>query len=192
MPVINGMYVDCDNKGMSFRSYKDFLIVVGGGHRTGKSTECHKVINNFIKEHYPLGQIKYEWAAQDAMSLDGLPYIGKYSKNTPDLYVASGFNKWGMTNSMTASKILTDMVLGKENEYSKLFLPMRSMAKMQLLLNGIETTVNFVNPSAKRCTHLGCALKWNKYEHSWDCACHGSRFDEEGNVINNPAKKKLL
>ncbi len=188
---LDGMYVDEDKKGMSFRNYGDLLLIGGGGHRTGKLGGCWQEINKFAKEYYPDAKLKYEWAAQDTMSLDSVPYIGQYSKNTPDLYVASVFNKWGMTNSMVSAKILTDIIKGVKNEYSRVFSPSRSILKPQLLVNGFETTTNLLTPTTKRCSHLGCALKWNKYEHSWDCACHGSRYDENGKVINNPAMKNI-
>jgi len=125
------------------------------------------------------------------MSLDGLPYIGKYSKRTPDLYVASGFNKWGMTSSMVSAKILCDMILGKNNAYQDIFSPQRSMLKPQLFINGLETSKNLLTPTSPRCPHLGCALKWNKQEHSWDCPCHGSRFEKDGKLIDNPSTGNL-
>ena len=189
LPIIEGMYVDEDIKGMSFRKYKNMMLIGGGGHRTGKSGGNFTEIENFIREYYPLAKIKYSWATQDAMSLDGLPYIGLYSKNTPDLYVATGFNKWGMSTAMTSAKILSDMVLGKRNEYSELFSPQRKIIHPQLFVNGVEATVNLLTPTVRRCPHLGCALKWNKSEHTWDCPCHGSRFTEDGKVIDNPAKR---
>lgn len=40
-----------------------------------------------------------------------------------------------------------------------------------------------------RCPHLGCQLSWNPDEKTWDCPCHGSRFDYKGNLINNPSIK---
>lgn len=185
-PNFDGMYIDQSGKGLSFRNYKDLLIVGGGAHRTGKKGGWEH-IESFRDEYYPRSEISYRWAAQDCMSLDGIPYIGRYSKRTPDLYVASGFNKWGMTGSMAAAKILADMVMGRENEFAQVFSPHRSILKPQLLVNGFEATVNLLTPTTKRCPHLGCALKWNKAEHTWDCPCHGSRFEPEGKLIDNPA-----
>ena len=121
------------------------------------------------------------------MSLDSVPYIGQYSRKTRDLYVATGFNKWGMTSSMVAAKTLCDMVQERKNEYAEVFSPHRSIIKPQLFVNGFESVVNLLTPQKRRCPHLGCALKWNKVEHSWDCPCHGSRFEESGKLIDNPA-----
>lgn len=181
-----GTYVD-RKSGMYFRNYKQYLLVGGGDHRTGSSKNGFKTVRDFAKEHFKNATEKYAWATQDCMSLDGIPYIGKYSKNLPNVYVATGFNEWGMTSSMVAAEIITDMILGKENKYSEIFTPQRSMLEYQLLANLGSTAINFLTPTVKRCPHLGCALKWNKYEHTWDCPCHGSRFEKDGKVINGPA-----
>lgn len=184
---MDGMYVDEDDKGMSFRSYKNLLFIGGGGHRTGKTGGNWNEIYDCAKKYYPDIKEKYSWAAQDCMSLDKVPYIGLYSKRTPDLYVASGFNKWGITSSMAAARILTDMICGRENEFAEVFSPHRSILKPQLAVNGFEATMNLLTPTTKRCPHLGCALKWNGAEHTWDCPCHGSRFEENGDLIDNPS-----
>lgn len=184
---MEGMYVDEYNKGMSFRSYKNLLFIGGGGHRTGKKGGNWNEIYDFAKRYYPDSTEKYSWAAQDCMSLDKIPYIGLYSKRTPDLYVASGFNKWGITSSMAAAMILTDMVRGKKSEFAEVFSPQRSILKPQLAVNGFEVVMNLLTPTPKRCPHLGCALKWNRSEHTWDCPCHGSRFEESGKLIDNPS-----
>lgn len=184
---IKDMYVDEDKKGMSFRQYNSLLLIGGGGHRTGKEGGAWEDSDKFIKKYYPKADLKYQWAAQDCMSLDGIPYIGRYSRNTPDMFVATGFNKWGITSSMVAAKILCDMVMDKKNDFEDVFSPQRSMMKSQLLLNGLEATKNLLTPTTRRCPHLGCALKWNKAEHTWDCPCHGSRFEENGKLIDNPA-----
>ena len=190
-PNVNGMYVDDDKKGLSFRNYGDLLLIGGGDHRTGKQGGSWRELRNFAVKYYPFSQEKYRWAAQDCMSLDAVPYIGRYSKNTHDLYVATGFNKWGMTGSMTAAMLLADKISDTDNKYAEVFDPSRSILKPQLALNAFEATVNLLTPAKKRCPHLGCALKWNRYEHSWDCPCHGSRFTEDGRVIENPANKDL-
>lgn len=184
---VEGMYVDEDKKGLSFRNYKDLLLVGGGGHRTGKSGGGWNEIRAFANESFPNSQEKFFWAAQDCMSLDGMPYVGRYSKNTPDLYTASGFGKWGMTGSMMSAMLLSDMLMDKSNEYTEIFSPSRSILKPQLFVNGFEAVMNILTFSKKRCPHLGCALKWNSSEHSWDCPCHGSRFSAEGKVLDNPA-----
>ncbi len=184
---VDGMYVDECRSGLSFRNYGDLLLLGGGAHRTGKDGGNWDELRRFADKHYPDSKIKYLWATQDCMSLDDIPYIGRYSKNTPDMYVASGFNKWGMTGTMLAAMLLSDMVCGRNSDYAAAFSPSRSILKPQLFVNGFEATKNLLTPSKKRCPHLGCALKWNNAEHSWDCACHGSRFDEGGRVIDNPA-----
>lgn len=188
---IDAMYVDENDKGMSFRQYEDMLFVGGGGHKTGKHGGGWQELRQFIKRNYPDSQEVCHWAAQDCMTLDKIPYIGEYSSGTAGLYVATGFNKWGMTSSMVSAMILADMIEGKENDYAKVFDPSRSMLKPQILANLGSTVKNLITPTSPRCTHLGCALKWNKPERTWDCPCHGSRYDENGNIIDNPAMRNL-
>ena len=96
-----------------------------------------------------------------------------------------------MTTSMAAARILTNLVCGRETPYASLFSPSRSILHPQLGVNALESTVNLLTPSRKRCPHLGCALKWNAQEHSWDCPCHGSRFSEDGKLLDNPATGDL-
>ena len=191
---VDGMYVDEDKKGLSFRNYGDLLLLGGGSHRTGKLGGNWRELQEFTRAHYPSAWITEKWATQDCMTLDSVPYIGQYSKNTPDLYVATGFNKWGMTSSMVSAMILSDLVQEKQNDFASVFSPSRNILRPQLAVNAFESVVGLLTPTTPRCPHLGCALKYNPAEHSWDCPCHGSRFTESGEVINNPAtddKKKM-
>ena len=181
------MYVDEDEKGLSFRNYGDRLLLGGGSHRTGKQGGGWRELERFAARRYPDAQETVRWATQDCMSLDGVPYIGPYSKRTPGLFVATGFNKWGMTSSMAAAQILTDLVLERNNPYAAVFSPSRTILRPQLAVNGLESLLGLLTPTAPRCPHMGCALKYNAAEHSWDCPCHGSRFGEDGKLINNPA-----
>ena len=186
-PDINGMYLDEDEKGLSFRNYGDLLLLGGGSHRTGKEGGGWQELERFSCRDYSDAQIVARWATQDCMTLDGVPYIGPYSKGTVGLYVATGFNKWGMTSSMAAAAVLTDLVLERKNPYSELFSPSRTMLRPQLAVNSLESALGILTPTVPRCPHMGCALKYNAAEHSWDCPCHGSRFGEDGTLIDNPA-----
>lgn len=186
-PRLKGMYVDEADKGMSFRTQGSSLLIGGGDHRTGKRGGKWEELRSFADRYYPDLKEEYYWAAQDCMTLDEVPYIGEYSKNMPGCYVATGFNKWGITSAMVSAMLLTDMILKKKNEFSEIFIPSRSILKPQLFINAGESVINLLSLSKKRCPHLGCALKWNRMEHSWDCPCHGSRFTENGEVLDNPA-----
>lgn len=186
-PQVGLMMVDEDEKGLSFRDADDLLLLGGGGHRTGRKGGGWRELEHFARRNYPQAQVVHRWAAQDCMSLDCIPYIGPYAKSTPDLYVATGYNKWGMTGSMAAAMLLTDLVQGRPNPYAEVFLPQRSSLRPQLFLNAAESTLSLLKPTVPRCPHMGCALSYNREEHSWDCPCHGSRFTEDGKLIDNPA-----
>ena len=181
-PDVHGMYLDENEKGLSFRNYGNLLLLGGGSHRTGK-----KGGGWAEPERLPKAETTARWAAQDCMTLDGAPYIGPYSKGASGLYVATGFNKWGMTSSMAAASVLTDLVLGRDSPYAELFSPSRSVLRPQLAANALASALGLLTPTVPRCPHMGCALKYNAAEHSWDCPCHGSRFGEDGALIDNPA-----
>ncbi|MCL2817313.1 MAG: FAD-dependent oxidoreductase, partial [Clostridiales bacterium] len=185
-----GMWVDEKPDGLSFRNYQDLLLVGGGDHRTGKKGGGWQELRRFAKQAYPAAEERFHWATQDCMTLDSVPYIGSLAASLPRFYVATGFNKWGMTSSMLSGMLLADMLSGQKNEFAGLFSPRRFTPNKQFFLNGLEAAANLLKPSGRRCTHLGCALKWNGAQCSWDCPCHGSRFDEEGRLLENPAVKK--
>lgn len=189
-PDFKGMYVDECDKGLSFRNYGDILLLGGFGHRTGKGKCGFNRLRAFASEKFPNAKEKYCFAAQDCKTLDDIPYIGRYYSGADNLFVATGFNKWGMTSSMVAAELLCDMVFGKENPYGEVFSPSRTIFRSQLLTNTVEAMNGLVGFSKKRCTHLGCKLKWNKYEKSWDCGCHGSRFSEDGKILDGPANRE--
>lgn len=185
---IDGMYMDENEKGFSFRNYKNYLLIGGGGHKTGTKGEGYVQLQKFAWSQYPGKDIPFMWSAQDCMSLDGIPYIGFHSKSRKNMFVATGFNKWGMTGAMSSAIILEDLIVTGKSEYEDLFSPVRSMMHPQVLVNLGSAIGNILRPG-KRCTHMGCALRWNPQERTWDCPCHGSRFGENGTVLENPAKR---
>lgn len=186
--AIGGTYIDDREEGFYFRQYGDLLLVGKGEHRTGMKTRAINELKAFKERYYPDAKMRCMWANQDCITLDDIPYIGEYG-NMPDVYVATGFNLWGMTGAMVSANILCEKLCGMENIYEKTFATKRCIFKPQLFANLGMALLNMVYPSVKRCPHLGCALKYNKLEHSWDCSCHGSRFEENGKLINNPALK---
>ena len=189
--IVTGMYVDEATDGLSLRAHEGLLILGGGSHRTGKQGGGWEALEQCAAQYFPGSTIHSRWATQDCITLDGIPYIGQYSARTRNLYVATGFNKWGMTSSMVAAQVLTDLVQEKENPYAKVFSPSRSILHRQLAVNAFEALTNLLNFGKKRCPHMGCALKWNPQERTWDCPCHGSRFEENGELIDNPATNDL-
>ena len=232
---VDGMYKDVDENGYSLRKYKDLLLLGGIKQRTGENKEggSYDKLISIAKRLYPEAKVKYKWSAQDCMTIDGIPYIGRYSDETPNIYVATGFNKWGMTSAMVSAMIISDMILEKENDFSEIFSPKRfdlSSSINNLTKDIGKTAKNFIAqkiyiPSADiehikngeagiveyngekvgvyknkdgeefivstKCSHLGCQLQWNADELTWDCPCHGSRFDYEGRLIGSPAIKDL-
>lgn len=187
---IGGMYID-GNGGISLKNYKDYIFIGGSGHRTGKGGCGWDDLFNFAKKYFPGSYEAYRFATQDCITLDKMPYIGQYSAKTPNFYVATGFNKWGMTWSMAAAKMLCDIIFENDNSYVSFFSPSRSIFHPGLAVNTFEAITNLISFSKKRCPHMGCALKRNKYEHSWDCPCHGSRFDANGKLLDNPSTSNL-
>lgn len=124
---LDGMYIDADNMGLSFRNYGDLLLLGGAGHRTGQHEAggSYAELRRVASQMFPDSEVVAEWSAQDCMSMDGIPYIGRYSPSTPHLYVATGFNKWGMTSSMVSAMILSAILEGKDCEFADVFSPQR-------------------------------------------------------------------
>ncbi|MBQ3546594.1 MAG: FAD-dependent oxidoreductase [Lachnospiraceae bacterium] len=209
---LNGMYYGIEENGLSFRSSKDLLLLGGAGHRTGnnekfiKENECkcgqklgiYDYLRNQAKEFYPNCKEVTHWSAQDCVTHDEIPFIGRYSYLRPYWYVATGFKKWGMTSSMVSAMIISDEIIGNISPYSEVFTPQRlnMKASYKNLIKDMGISIiglskgHFTNKTPK-CKHLGCALSWNEDEKTWECPCHGSRFDKDGKLIDDPAQTDL-
>lgn len=199
-PKLEGMYYGIDKNGLSLRQAGEYLLLGGGSHRTGKTNPggSYCFLRKESTKYYPKSKEITCWSAQDCMPHDGIPFIGKYSVFTPNLYVITGFQKWGMTSSMIAAMILRDEICGIDNPYAKVFSPQRInvAAGMKNLLvdigeSMIGLTKGWLGAKEHRCSHMGCILKWNAEEQTWDCPCHGSRFDSDGRLLDNPSKTDI-
>ncbi len=171
-----------------FRTYKNKCIIGGNDQKTGKGIAGFQPLMHYIVRQYPHHRISYQWVNQDCVSVDGLPYIGPYG-NFKRVFVATGFNLWGMTGAMLSSMILSDCIEKKKNRYSEIVSPKRRSPVFPILKNTGTAIVNLIKPK-KRCNHLGCALYFNKEEQVYECPCHGTKYNQQGDIIFNPAQKK--
>lgn len=203
---MGGMYLGIDTEGYSFRGIeedgKHMILLDGGSHRTGENIEGGKyqMLRKRAQEWYPESKEQAHWSAQDCMPLDKIPYIGYFSSDIPNWYVATGFGKWGMTSSMVAAEIITDMILGLENENEEVFAPQR-FPVTAMSGNLAENTAKAVKGLSKqfmntdqipsKCSHMGCKLEKNADEGTWECPCHGSGFSADGEVLRGPAQENL-
>lgn len=230
---LKGVYLGIDEEKLSFRSVGDVLLIGGGGHRTGENERGgqYEYLSHMAWKYWPDCREIARWSAQDCMTLDGIPYIGRFADARPNWYIASGFGKWGMTSSMVSAMIISDQICQIDNPYEKVFSPKRTHIKASaerfirdsahaakgLLRQAVmppkdvlkqikpgcggvvdcegekigvyRNTDGTIYAISARCPHLGCQLSWNPDEKSFDCPCHGSRFDYMGNRLDGPAQK---
>ena len=163
-------------------------MIIGGNDRDTK-IKCENEFYKSIKELYKDINIEYKWSGQDCISLDGIPYIGRFSLFKKDYYLATGFNLWGFTWAMAASFIIPDLIENKQ-KYD-VCNPSRCFINKNFFINMGNAIKHLVTLKKPRCKHLGCALNYNKAERTYECPCHGSRYDEKGDILDGPTLKKL-
>jgi glycine/D-amino acid oxidase-like deaminating enzyme/nitrite reductase/ring-hydroxylating ferredoxin subunit len=259
--TFDGMYINSKQPTFSYRFAnfsgscgKRLLLVGGADHKTGSKIDlsnAYSILEYEVRKYYPDCKVLYKWNTEDYITLDKIPYIGEFSHFMPNMYIGTGFNKWGMTSSNVAGNIIVDKILGRENEYENVFKatrlhPIKNNVELgnmikettnsfvinkfkvpdadldviedNSVMSGSKKAGNFeeikndsghvlkyngqtigiykdndgkifaVNPI---CTHLGCLLSWNNLDKTWDCPCHGSRFDYKGHQLYNPAIRDL-
>jgi glycine/D-amino acid oxidase-like deaminating enzyme/nitrite reductase/ring-hydroxylating ferredoxin subunit len=234
-----GTFVDAGEGGWYFRTqnYRDGKMIIIGGqdHKTAHGGDMMKRYVNlkeFAIKNFNVEKFLYRWSTQDYITIDGVPYVGKLTSKSENIYVATGYGEWGMTNGTAAAGILRDLIINKESPYEEVYNPSRHTSSdgiknfvkenvdvtVQLIkgkFNAGENDFHLENDQGKiveidgdrygayrdkngelhivdiTCTHLGCELKWNSAEASWDCPCHGSRFTFEGDIIEGPAVTRL-
>ncbi len=214
----------------SIRYHKDkdsYIVFAGESYKMSNHInydERQKELEKKFKDNFR-SDIDYRWSIHDLTSNDLLPIIGKVNDVNPNLLIATAFNKWGMTNGVLSGKILSDIILGNNNEYIDLFNPKRDITIKRCInffIDGFNISkiylgtklnknksfyndkVKFENIDGKSygiyidnnlekhiirnlCPHMKCSLVFNYMDKTWDCPCHGSRFDIDGNVIKGPS-----
>ncbi len=238
--LFEGMYINSEEPSISLRTAlyngKRILLVGGMKHKTGAKIsleEAYKNLEKVARDLYPDSKVLYRWNTEDCITLDKIPYIGEFSNLMPNVFVGTGYKKWGMTSSNVAANIITDKILERDNKYEEVFnskrlKPIKNYEELtnmvkevsySLVINKLKKTDEYINDIKKDtgkiievdnkkvgiyrdkkgkvyavkpyCTHLGCELSWNNLDKTWDCPCHGSRFNYEGKNIYDPAIKDL-
>lgn len=137
-PFQNGMYINAEKPTRSIRPVtiqnEQMLLISGEDHKTGqgKPEEDHySNLASFAAEHFGINEIVYRWSAQDLETPDKMPFIGRLSPGN-NIFIATGYRKWGMTTSHVAANLIKDLILKKDNPYQRLFAPDRFKADPSL------------------------------------------------------------
>jgi nitrite reductase/ring-hydroxylating ferredoxin subunit len=245
----DGMAISVDDPTRSIRPWPgggpNGLIVVGAGAATASPGDAdgqgqadtesnYDALLDWVRSTWDTGAItaEYRWSAHDYATPDLLPYVGT-TPGSDRLLVATGLNKWGLTQGTVAAAILSDLVAGRNHPDADLYTAGRiggPAAVATLIKENLTVGRDFAAGHLKRltggadhlepgeggllqhdghtvgayrgrdgelhlvkpvCSHLGCALVWNRAETTWDCSCHGSRFAPDGEVLDGPATKDL-
>jgi glycine/D-amino acid oxidase-like deaminating enzyme/nitrite reductase/ring-hydroxylating ferredoxin subunit len=213
----------------------DLLIVGGEDHKSGQADDAderHERLESWTRARFPIEEVEFTWGGQVMETMDGLAFIGRNPMDAENVFIATGDSGMGITHGSIAGMLLSDLILGKENPWAKLYDPSRKnvwaagtfatenlnvaaqytdwltpgevesvdeievgcgaivrrgMSKIAVSRDehGKLTEVSAV------CPHLNCIVQWNNAEKTWDCPCHGSRFQADGQVINGPANVNL-
>jgi glycine/D-amino acid oxidase-like deaminating enzyme/nitrite reductase/ring-hydroxylating ferredoxin subunit len=217
----DGMFINAEKPGRSLRSQPaegdELILVVGDGHPTGNgkpTKEHYRHLENWARSIYNVRSVDYRWSTEDVMPQDGVPFIGRLTPESEHFYIATGFRKWGMTTGTAAAMILTDTILGRDNPWIEVYDPSRSEpvepfpiqeeasrlapGEGAIIQRGKEKVAAYRDPQGvlyalnPSCRHMGCTVSWNDAEKTWDCPCHGSRYNARGEVILSPTAYGLL
>ncbi|HSI21315.1 MAG TPA: FAD-binding oxidoreductase, partial [Verrucomicrobiae bacterium] len=131
-PVPKPMYVGVSDSSYTLRTQPskkgDLLIIGGGSHKVGEggdTKEKYQELEDFARKHFKVKEVAYSWSTQDNQTLDKVPYIGRISARSKRVFVATGFNGWGMAHGVVAAQLNTDLICGRKNEFADLYAPTR-------------------------------------------------------------------
>jgi nitrite reductase/ring-hydroxylating ferredoxin subunit len=214
----------------------DLLIVGGEDHKSGQKDDANRrfgILERWTRERFPgIESIDYRWSGEVMEPIDGLAFIGRNPLDADNVFIATGDSGNGMTHGTIAGILLTDLIMGRDNEWARLYEPSRKTLRSlpefvlenlnvakeftELVTPGDVDSIQQIKPGSGAtirrgltkvavyrdeaggvhersaiCRHLGCVVNWNTLENTWDCPCHGSRYDAYGHVIQGPANSDL-
>jgi glycine/D-amino acid oxidase-like deaminating enzyme/nitrite reductase/ring-hydroxylating ferredoxin subunit len=234
-----GMFINAEEPSRTLRSHtgdgQDLILVGGENHKTGHGSDLHnhyEIIRDYAKPMFDIEAIPYRWSAQDYTAMDEIPFAGRLTSDRDRIFVATGFDKWGITNGTASAMLISDLIIKGESPWEEVYSPSRftpgasaknfikenydvaaslisgklNMPDETVLPDKGKAVITEVDGNkvgvyrdddgklhyvSTTCTHLGCELKWNSAELSWDCPCHGSRFTYTGEIIEGPALESI-
>ena len=191
------LYEDAVEDGITYRSYNNYLIMGGLDQRCGETKPRLDIFSFDLDNTFKNNNTKREKVESscDSITFDGIPYIGRYLKDVDNAYLITGFNKYGMLNSMVSALEITNLIKNGKSIYNNIFNPHRKIKDKKYLKKHLFTTFKgFVFKKSdinRRCTHLYGKLSYNNINETYECSCHGSRFSKDGKVLEGPAIKDL-
>ncbi|WP_458206846.1 FAD-dependent oxidoreductase [Haladaptatus sp. NG-SE-30] len=239
-PPPEGMYYRSGDPYFSVRSHEtngeSFVLCGGQNHKTGQggsTSDRYRAVEREARRRFDIEEVAYRWSTQDYVSTDRVPFVGPIAPWHSNVFVATGFGGWGMTNGIAAGRIVAEEIAGDGSEWADVFDPERLPplgTAREFLSENANVGTKFVSDWMRKpygareslapgdarivresgnviaehrdedgelhrvsavCTHMKCLVKWNDAEQTWDCPCHGSRFDYDGGVIDGPANRDL-
>lgn len=159
----DGMFITAEDPGRSLRSQKyedgELILVSGEHHKTGhggSTLKHYKALENFAHNTFDVKDILYRWSTQDCMTMDDVPYIGKLTSKAKNIYVATGFRKWGMTNSTAAAMILKDLIINGKSEWMDVYNPLRfnpTVSAAEFIKQNTDVAKNFISGKLANAPH---------------------------------------
>lgn len=122
----DGMYLSTESPSHSIRTHRlgsgTWLLVGGESHKTGQgdAAERYESLAGWMTEHFGVQPVM-RWATQDQMPADGVPFIGPVDPVSKNVFVATGFRKWGLALGIAASELLAAWVEGRDHPWRDLF-----------------------------------------------------------------------
>lgn len=225
--AIDGMFIGIDKPTHSLRMGRDregpLLVVLGPSFNTGHDGDVaarFRELEDWVRSNLPVGDAVWHWANEDYDTADRVPFVGAPSQKEPGLYIATGFNGWGISNGTAAGMLIADQIRGRANPWATLYDATRrarkdfnkggdsqslvaSLRDIQPGEGGViklgkshvavrKAANGSLHALSAACTHMGCTVTWNNADQTWDCPCHGSIFSADGKVIHGPAVDPLV
>jgi glycine/D-amino acid oxidase-like deaminating enzyme len=204
-PVPAGLYLSCDSTVRSLRpatvAGEEAIVVGGEGHDMGDAAATPArwdALERWTDGAFGEAETTHRWGTHDLVPTDHVPFIGRLRPGAERRWVATGFAKWGMTNAYVAAKLISEAIAGREVEWQFAFDSTRVLPSVtkELVTAGVSVAARLVvdrlaRRPEPRCTHQGCVLRRDEALGTWDCACHGSRFADDGEVLQGPANRRL-